>query len=259
MTRKEVNGHFMRMLTVSCLAVVAALVHGPSTGATASDLSELAGTFWRLDHLDGTSNDTSAIVVHISKSAISVSVPCVERLYPVSYASGSLEIGPSAGSASCQGTKSPAVAAVETSLPNIAGYAVKADVLSFLNDQSDSVLTLSRVTATGLENKEWSIDQYYDGVNLVPATPEARITFVNNFIDGSPGCGGLLGDYILFGTRLKASVGWLLGGYCPGDFKPQNDGIVKALSGERTVERDDQRMVLRDVQGAIQVILRPST
>jgi hypothetical protein len=172
--------------------------------------TELAGTFWRLDRLDGTSNDTSAIVVHISKFAINVSAPCVARLYPVSYASGSLKIEPSAGSTSCQGTKSSAMA-----------------------------------------------DQYYDGVNLVPATPGARVTFMNNFIDGSPGCGALLGNYILPGTRLKASVGWLLGGYCPGEFKPQNDGIIKALSGERTVERDDQRMVLRDAQETIQVILRP--
>jgi hypothetical protein len=54
-----------------------------------------------------------------------------------------------------------------------------------------------------------------------------------------------------------ASILCLLGGYCPGEFKPQNDGIIKALSGERTVERDDQRMVLRDAQGTIQVILRP--
>jgi heat shock protein HslJ len=251
------NGHFMRMLTVSCLAVVMALVHGPSTAITAADLSELAGTFWRLDHLDGTSNDTSSIVVHISKYVINVSAPCVARLYPVSYASGSLKIEPSAGSTSCQGTKSSAMEAVETSLPKIAGYVVKADVLSFLDDQSHPMLTLSRVTATGLENKEWSIDQYYDGVNLVPATPEARVTFVNNFIDGSPGCGALLGNYILSGTRLKASVGWLLGGYCPGEFKPQNSGIVRALSGERTVERDDQRMVLRDAQETVQVILRP--
>jgi hypothetical protein len=80
---------------------------------------------------------------------------------------------------------------------------------------------------------------------------------VNNFIDGSPGCGALLGNYILSGTRLKASVGWLLGGYCPGEFKPQNDGIIKAISGERTVQHDDQRMVLRDAQETIQVILRP--
>lgn len=183
----------MRMLTVSCLAVIAALVDGPSTATTASDLSELAGTFWRLDRLDGTPNDTSAIVMHISKFAINVSAPCVARLYPLSYASGTLKIEPSAGSTSCQGTKSSAIAGVETSLPKIAGYVVKADVLSFLDDRSHSVLTLSRVTATGLENKEWSIDQYYDGVNLVPATPEARVTFVNNFIDGSPGCGLSLG------------------------------------------------------------------
>jgi hypothetical protein len=247
----------MRKLTVSCLAVIVAFVHGPSTATTASDLSELAGTFWRLDRLDGTSNDTSAIVVHISKFLINVSAPCVARLYPVSYASGTLKIEPSAGSASCQGTKSSAIAAVETSLPKIAGYVVKADVLRFLDDRSHPVLTLSRVTATGLENNEWSIDQYYDGANLVPATPGARVTFVNKFIDGSPGCGALLGNYILSGTRLKASVGWLLGGYSPGEVKPQNDGIIKALSGERTVERDDQRMVLRDAQETIQVILRP--
>jgi hypothetical protein len=247
----------MRVLAAACLAMIAALVSGPITAATTSDLSELAGTFWRLDRLSGTSNDTSAIVVHISKFAINVSAPCVARLYPVSYASGALKIEASTASRSCQGTKSPAMDTVEASLLKIAGYAMKADVLSFLDDQSHSVLTLSRITATGLENKEWSIDQYYNGVNLVPATADAHVTFMNNFIDGSPGCGALVGNYILSGTHLKTASGWFLGGYCPGDFKPQNDGIVTALSGERTIERNDQRLVLRDAQGTIQVILKP--
>jgi heat shock protein HslJ len=248
----------MRMLAIWCLAMVAALVHSASIATAASDLSELDGTFWRVDHLDGTSEDTSAIVVYISRHTIHVSVPCVKRLYPVSYVSGSFKIKPSAGSSSCRGTRSSGMADVEASLPKIAGYVVKADGLSFLDDQSQSVLALSRIAATGLENKEWSVEQYYDGAKLVPATAESLVTFVNGFIDGSPGCGAFaLGDYILSRTRLKASVSLILGGYCPDDLWSRSGTITKALSGERTIERDNQQLVLRDAEGTIQVILRP--
>ena len=251
----------MRLWVASCLVVVAALFHGPSTARAESDLSELAGTFWRVDRLDGTSHDTSSIVVHISRFMIGFSVPCEAQGYPLSYVSGSLKIEPSAASSrgSCQAIKSPAkspvMAAVEATLPRITGHTVKADVLTLLDNQSRPVLALSRITATGLENQEWSVDQYSDGVNLVTATRKATVTFVHNVIDGSPGCGWLWGRYSLSGAHLKTWVSWLLAGSCPGDLEPQSNGIAKALSGERTVERDNRRIILRDDRGAIQAVL----
>lgn len=247
----------MRMAAIWCLAMVAGLVHSANIATAASDFSELDGTFWRVDHLDGTSEDTSAIIVYFSRFTIHVSVPCVQRLYPVSYVSGSFRIAPSAGSRSCTGTRSSGVAAIEASLPKIAGYVAKDDALSLFDDRSEPVLALSHITATGLENKEWSVEQYYDGANLVPATAESLVTFVNGSIDGSPGCGAFaFGNYILSGAHLRNSVSLIIGGYCPEDLWSRSGTITRALSGERTIERDGQRLILRDAQGMIQVILR---
>jgi hypothetical protein len=49
----------------------------------------------------------------------------------------------------------------------------------------------------------------------------------------------------------------LLGGKRPGEFHRKNSGVVKALSGDRLIEHDDGNIMLRDDQGAVQIILNP--
>ena len=59
-------------------------------------------------------------------------------------------------------------------------------------------------------------------------------------------------------TRLSvASFGLVLGGYCVDALLSQSKGITKLLSGELTIERDGQRLVLRNADGVVQVVLGP--
>jgi hypothetical protein len=148
--------------------------------------------------------------------------------------------------------------AVEAELPRISGYILKGDVLEFLDDRAHPVLALWRITATGLENREWSIDQYFDGENLVTAPREARITFINNSVEGMPGCCGLSDTYSLSGERLQVSSGFCFsGGWCPAEYEAPTIAILKAFREELIVEPDGQRIILRDAHGTVQIVLRP--
>jgi hypothetical protein len=81
-------------------------------------------------------------------------------------------------------------APIEADLPRVAGYTVKGDVLELLDGHKYPVLALSRITPTGLENRAWSIDQYFDGAMLVTAPPVTEITFMNGGVDGGSGVAG---------------------------------------------------------------------
>jgi hypothetical protein len=265
----------MRLSAVSCLVVIAALFDGADTAKAESDLSTLAGTFWRLDRLDRTSGAVPerasiaalvrreifhSIVVHISHGSIGFNAPGgVVRGYGFGYSSGSLEIGRRAfGRSSFWSANGFVLDSVEANLPRVAGYMVKGDVLEFLDGHAHLVLALSRITATGLENREWSIDQYFDGANLVTAPREAWITFINNSVEGMPGCCGLTDTYRLSGNRLQVSTGFCIsGGWCPAEYESPTIAILKAFREELIVEPDGQRMILRDGQGSVQIVLRP--
>jgi hypothetical protein len=63
-------------------------------------------------------------------------------------------------------------------------------------------------------------------------------------------------EYKLSGAHLTARVSWVLRGFCPGDSEQHAD-VGKALSGERVVEHDGGRVILRDDQGVVRVVLKP--
>jgi hypothetical protein len=246
------------LVTLLRFAAIVALVGGPCLASASSELSSLRGTYWRLEHIDSVTDDTSNVVVRITRSSFDFSAPCHFRLYPFTSYSGSLKVGPpAAATRSCRGEEWHVSGAVEANLLRINDYVMTGDDLTFLDGQGGPVMRLARITADGLENRDWSIAQYWDGTNLVTPSRDASIAFMSGYVDGSPGCGGLYGAYKLSGPHLTTFAGWILGGYCPGDFEPQNNGVVKALSGERLVEHDGDRVVLRDDQGAVQVVLKP--
>jgi hypothetical protein len=259
----------MRLSAASCLVVIAALFNGVGTAKAESGLSTLAGTFWRLDRLDRTSERWIAalvrreiflsIVVHISNSSIGFNAPGGEvRRYGFRHGSGSLEIGGrAAGRSSFWFTNGFVLDSVEANLPRVADYMVKGDVLEFLDDHGQPLLALSRITATGLENREWSIDQYFDGANLVTAPREAWITFISNSVEGMLGCCGLTDTYRISGNRLQVSTGFCFaGGWCPAEYESPTIAILKAFREELIVEPDGQRMILRDGHGTVQIVLR---
>ena len=242
---------------VIIFVAIAGLLLGRATSQAERGPFELAGTFWRIDSLAGTTDDSSNVVVYISKSLVRISVPCLAVGYPYRYEHGSLTIVPSPASrSSCRDiVRSHAIDVIEANLSGIAGSTIDAEALTFLDDRNRSIMKVSRLNANGLENQQWSIDQYFDGTQLVASTGEPNVTFFNNIIDGSPGCGGLFGGYRLSGANLQISASWILGGYCPGDYRPQNEAIIGALSGERSIERDNERILLRDAQGKTRLVL----
>jgi heat shock protein HslJ len=85
-----------------------------------------------------------------------------------------------------------------------------------------------------------------------------EITFMNGAVDGGTGCCGLSGTYGLSGAHLQLfTLICISGGWCPAEYEPHADPILKALDGERIVEPDGQRMILRDDRGTVQMVLRP--
>jgi heat shock protein HslJ len=238
--------------------VIVALADEPCMAGASSELSSLRGTYWRLERIDGAAEETSNVVIRITVSSVDFSVPCHFRLYPFIYSSsGSLIVSPRAAATSSCLPEWHVLGAVEANLPRINDYVVGGDDLTFLDKHGGPVMRLTRMIADGLENRTWSIAQYWDGNHLVEPSREASVAFMGGVVDGSPGCGGLYGRYKLSGTHLTAHLSWLLRGFCPGDYERQNADVVKALSGERLVEHDGGRAILRDDQGVVRVVLKP--
>lgn len=224
-----------------------------------TDLSKLDRTFWRLGRTGGIKD----VIVRIAREAIDFSTFCQSVLYPIRYESDSLKI-PANGPAVTRrracfyfGTQSSFASVIEDRLPRIRHYAMSDDELTFLDDQSRPVMTLTRIVATGLEYREWSIAGYSNGQKVITPERAAHLTFVRRRGDGTPGCGMLSGQYRLSGARLMMQIGLLIGGYCPGEYDRQNDAFVKALSGKRFIEHDNGSIILRDALGAAQIVLKP--
>jgi len=258
-----------RSLLFSCLAMVAALLYGAGT-AKGAEFSELGGTYWRLTNVDDAAY-VSKIIVRVTGSTIDFSAPCHFALYRVDDVSGSLSFsnGP-AVIRPCWGAKWYFRDALEATLLRIRRHTVNGDDLTFLDARDRSVMALRRITAKGLENRDWWIAQYLDGAVLVAPKRSASIALMNGFVDGMPSnCGMLTGHYRLGRARLMSSIHLWMSGWCSGDYVQQNTGVIKgdyeqqntgvlsALSGERLVESEGDNVILRDDQGATQVILKP--
>jgi heat shock protein HslJ len=260
----------IRLLRVlSALFASMMLIDGSSIAR--AELSELQGTYWRLDRIEGISDDHSKVILRIARAAIDFTAPCQFAVYPFGYDSSFLRIHPASARETFyppprkQGEAlkcptSPVMSAVDAVLPTIGKYAIDADRLTFLDGRDHGLMELSRILAQGLEDREWSIAEYWDvrKRSLVVAQ-YARAAFINGRVDGSPGCGALIGNYILSGTHLTVRATWVLGGACPKDDYAQNLFVVRALSDERVVEIDDNRAVLRDEHGVVQIVLKPQS
>jgi len=228
-------------------------------------LSDMAGTFWRLAKIDGISEGEDNAVVRITEGSIDFSHPCFYSSYPFHYDLGTFGVSPSWNSEEkCAGRNRPLSGSLEKELRRTRHFQSSGTTLTFLDDRDQSLISLIRLQPTGPENRKWRIASYFDGGHLVPADSFGSImpfvTFFGGYLDGSPGCGGFLGAYSLSGDRLKAGATWLLAGWCSGDLKKrfrQNDLITKSLNGDRHVALEGDRVVLRDDQGNLQLVLAP--
>jgi heat shock protein HslJ len=89
-----------------------------------------------------------------------------------------------------------------------------------------------------------------DAEGLIAAKETAEITFLNGRVDGSPGCGGLIGTYSLSGDELTVQAGIVLAGYCPPEDIAQARLVENTFKGDRVEEKGDQ-IFLHDKSEAV--------
>jgi len=248
------------------LLLTACLLIGAVPARADANLSNLGNTFWRLARIDAAQAGKDAGVVRITNFSIDFATPCSYALYPFHYNAGILSVSRSADSAlACKGSRPPLAVDFESRLRKAARVDLHGDTLTLLDGHNRSLISLTRLPPTGPENRKWQITSYFDGERLV--TPDSvggippYITFFGGYLDGTAGCRGLVGKYTLSGSRLTVAAGsTALFGSCPGDLRQifQQEALVeKALSGIRYFERDGEQIVLRDDQGAVQIVLAP--
>jgi hypothetical protein len=109
------------------------------------------------------------------------------------------------------------------------------------------------------ENYRWIILSYFDGNSLIDSHASSTIAFVNGRIQGGGSCGPFGGDYYLTGGAVRIHAETVLSdGPCFEVNLKEAQAILEALNtGERRIEQRADRLVLRDTQGAIQVVLTP--
>jgi hypothetical protein len=109
------------------------------------------------------------------------------------------------------------------------------------------------------ENYRWIILSYFDGRSLIDSHASSTIAFVNGRIQGGGSCGPFGGDYFLSGGVIRIHAETVLSdGPCFEVNLKEAQAILDALNtGERRIEQRADRIVLRDTQGAVQVVLTP--
>ena len=115
----------------------------------------------------------------------------------------------------------------------------------------------------GIENRWWHIARYQgnnprraDEEGLIETKVAAEITFKNGRIEGSAGCGALVGDYTVSGDHLTIHADFVLAGLCL-EGEVQNGLVISALRASVRIEQNDDRVILRDRDGKAQILLIP--
>jgi len=127
-----------------------------------------------------------------------------------------------------------------------------------------SVAAADKISALGIESRRWHIAKYRgdgtqnsDEQGLIAADKTASITLAKGHIDGSAGCGALVGIYSLSGDRLIIQADVVLAGACTHEGSVQNQLILTALKGGLRIEEKDGHILLRDTSGKTRLLLAP--
>ena len=93
--------------------------------------------------------------------------------------------------------------------------------VTFFDWERNPGMVLTPISSNTIENREWRIEKYpadgaqrVDSKGLTNAKHLATISFVNGRIDGTPGCGGWVGDYNLSHGHLLIHTSVALAGMC---------------------------------------------
>jgi hypothetical protein len=245
------------------LAVLGAGAAAPATDGRQPLFGDDGLSFWTLASFADGPQDTDAIF-HFEGQSLSLDVPCYRRSWAYRYEANVMSFANPWGSESrCNGEAPPIIASFDSTIPNVKVPQVNGDILSLLDGSGRALFVLKRLTATGLENRKWHISSFFDGTSLVSTSGKftaplvSYITFMHGSLQGSPGCGGFLGSYSLVGQRATIAAGAILAGLCPAGEFELGGAVCAALSGDRAIEQDGDRVVLRDPQGRIQIVLTP--
>jgi hypothetical protein len=219
-------------------------------------------SFWNLTAFPGVPLERDAIL-ELSVQSFALDVPCYRRAWAYSTETGKPNFpNPYASEKRCD-IVPPIVAAFDRTLPTVFAVHASDDELVLLDSGGNPVLIGKRLRSSGLENREWSIESYFDGTSLLDTaglfTPPLmpRISFIHGSLYGSPGCGGLVGRYSLRGPQVTIHAGYILDGFCyPRDIA-LSDRVREALDGERSMQRTGGGFELRDNQGQVRIILTP--
>jgi heat shock protein HslJ len=240
-------------------------------------------TFWRLTSIEGTPAISEDTVVEISIQTLFLSVPCYVSGFAYVFDNNGLDIRNRYHYGStCAGYPQPStVAAYEATLSKAKTYRLSGDDLALLDGTGKVVITLTRLVATGIENRRWSIEAFFDGTSLISIADKLRadpfravplsslaqfdiyraqipdLTLVHGRVYGTPGCGGFVSEYSLAGDRLNLDPAALLTGYCPELGREIERGISTALRGDRIIRQVGDRMHLVDRDGRLQIVLAP--
>jgi heat shock protein HslJ len=121
-----------------------------------------------------------------------------------------------------------------------------------------------KISAHDIESRRWRIAKYRgdgtqnsDEQGLTAADKTANITFAKGHIDGTAGCGALVGTYSLSGDRLIIQADSILAGACTREGSVQNQLILTALKGNLQIEEKDGHILLRGASGKARLLLVP--
>jgi len=122
-------------------------------------------------------------------------------------------------------------------------------------------LSLIRFSPPGVEFRRWRIAKILDEVVLrapkFSSDIQPRIEFDHGILQGSPGCGGLVGSYVLAERHLHINASLFLVGFCRPENLRENHNVLRALNRASRFERRGDDMSLIDDAGKTQVVLAP--
>ncbi len=234
-----------------------------------TDLSELKDTFWHFIQLEGSRADLSGIIIVIrdQNTGVTFSAPSYFISFPFEYKLQGIEFHPAwtYSKVTEENAESRRIAVVfENVLHRIRSYEVGQDILTFFDKDRHEIMALHSLRQEGIENRRWNIAKYRDDgkrqtdeEGLVDAKVDAEITFLHGRIEGSAGCGALVGDYRLSGDHITLHADFILAGLCYQEGEVQNGLAISALRNSIRIEQKDDRIFLRDKDGKAQILLVP--
>ena len=232
------------------------------------DLADLHYSYWQLEELSKSRASLSEVIVYIAEDTITISTRACLYSYPFDYRMAVLKFSPAwrygCDKAIAGQSDSIIVQQFEKSLHATASYEHQGATLTFFDKSHNQLFTLNTLRSKGIENRDWRVTKYRNlktqqssNCQMLTPTQFTEITFVNGRLDGTLGCGGLVGSYKLSGERMTLNASSFLAGRCDGESDEQDYKALQAFKRSTRIEEQDGHIMLFDSVGEIQMQLDP--